>query len=335
MIAMPRMRSTSLCILAMLALFLGGCTEELEPPGPNMMRPVETADSFVMPDGMHLPYRTWLPKTAPIAVVLALHGMNDSRDAWEIPAPAFADAGIAVFAPDQRGFGATAARGHWPGTQGLVDDARVMTELLHRRYPDVPVYLMGESMGAAVLMVLATEPRTPRVAGYVLVAPAVWGRAEMNFFLRSVLWVASHTVPGMQLENRGYVKITASDNHDALVRLSQDPLTIHKTRVDATDGLVDLMDAALAAAPQFRSRGLFIYGGKDDLIPKKATLTTWRALSDPGARLAYYPPRYHLAMRDLERDTVINDVIAWMKHPGTPLPSGADQAALEWEKTQQ
>ena len=43
----------------------------------------------------------------PWAVVLALHGMNDSRDAWEYPAPDFAAHGVAVFAPDQRGFGET------------------------------------------------------------------------------------------------------------------------------------------------------------------------------------------------------------------------------------
>lgn len=327
------MHSTVLCCLSIIALLLTACAQELEPPGPDVIRPTETADSFVMPDGMLLPLRVWLPKGRPKAVVLALHGMNDSRDAWEIPAPAFAAAGIAVFAPDQRGFGATAARGHWPGSQGLVEDARAMTRLLHQRYPDVPEYLMGESMGAAVLMVLATEPGAPRVAGYVLVAPAVWGRSQMNPFLRFVLWLADNTVPGLLLENHGEVKIIASDNHEALVRLSTDPLTIRRTRVDATGGLVDLMDEALASARNFHARALFLYGGHDDLIPKQATLATWRSLSDPGARLAYYPDRYHLAMRDLGRDTVIGDVIAWMRQPGTPLPSGADQAAVEWQKT--
>ena len=130
--------------------------------------------------------------------------------------------------------------------------------------------------------------------------------------------------------NSGYVKVTASDNHEALVRLSNDPLTIHGTRVDSTQGLVDLMDTALAAAPRFHARALFVYGGKDDLIPKQATEATWVALPKDGATLAYYPNHYHLAMRDLGRDTVINDTVAWMKDPAAPLPSGADRAALEW-----
>ncbi len=330
---MPRMGSTVLPVLLLASLVLGACTSELAPPGLATRDPEVTADAFVMPDGMKLPYRAWLPAQRPKIVVLALHGMNDSRDAWEIPAPDFAAAGIAIFAPDLRGFGATAPRGRWPGTAGLVDDTRSMTRLLRARYPGVRIYLMGESMGAAVLMVLATDPRPPKVDGYVLSAPAVWGRAKMNIFMRGALWAASRTIPGFVLVNRGYVKVTASDNHAALVRLSTDPLTLHGTRVDTVRGLVDLMDAALAAAPSFRAPALFLYGGKDDLVPKRATLATWRALPSPLPRLAFYPDHYHLAMRDLARETIINDVVNWMKDPAAPLVSGADRAAVEWLKT--
>src|SRR5580704_13095733 len=102
MIAMPRMRSTMLCDFALAALLLCACTAQIYSPGPPVTRPTETPDMFVMPDGMRLPYRAWLPNGPPKAVVLALHGMNDSRDAWEIPAPDFAAAGIAIYAPDQR-----------------------------------------------------------------------------------------------------------------------------------------------------------------------------------------------------------------------------------------
>ena len=110
---MPRMRSTLLpCPAGVAMLPLAGCTSELAPPGPAVEPPAETADAFVMPDGVRLPYRDWLPAGTAQAVVLALHGMNDSRDAWEIPAPDFAAAGIAVYSPDQRGFGGTAARGY-------------------------------------------------------------------------------------------------------------------------------------------------------------------------------------------------------------------------------
>ena len=94
-------------------------------------------------------------------------------------------------------------------------------------------------------------------------------------------------------------------------------------------GLVDLMDAALAAAPRFRAPALFLYGGKDELIPDKATAATWRGLPEGPVR-AFYPGGYHLLLRDHERMTPIDDILFWMRHPGMALPSGGDRAAAAW-----
>ena len=112
--------------------------------------------------------------------MLALHGFNDSRDAWEYPAAAFAAAGVAVYAPDQRCFGAAPGRGLWPGSDALVADAAEMAWQVRALHPGVKLVLMGESMGAAVLMVLATGALAPPDVAYALIAPAVWGRAQMN-----------------------------------------------------------------------------------------------------------------------------------------------------------
>jgi alpha-beta hydrolase superfamily lysophospholipase len=260
--------------------------------------------------------------------MLALHGMDDSRDALEFPAPDFADAGIAVFSPDQRGFGDTAARGYWPGMATLVDDARRMAALLQARYPHARLTLLGESMGAAELMCLATGPDPPAHATYVLVAPAVWTRSEMNPFERGGLWLMSHLLPGFTVTGQ-VARITASDNRQALIRLSRDPLTIHETRFDAIDGLVNLMDAAASAAPRLTAPSLFLYGGKDELIPRDATVRVWRALP-PGPVRAFYPGGYHLLLRDLGRAGPIGDIIDWLLDPAAPLPSGAEAAAAAW-----
>jgi acylglycerol lipase len=318
-----------LTVTLLAVLLLGGCFSQVAPPGPVVEKPTETADSFVMPDGTKLPYREWLPVGAPNTIVLALHGMNDSRDAWEYPAPDFAAAGMAVFAPDLRGFGATATRGVWPGTEGFTSDIRVMIRLLRARYPHAKLIVMAESMGAAGAMVMATQPNPPPVDGYVLIAPAVWGRATMNIFMRATLWIADHTVPGLTLTGAGIVKVTASDNRQALIRLSNDPLTIHATRVDAIKGLVDLMGQALAAAPRFHAPALFLYGGHDELVPPRATAATWRALPE-GEVTAFYPGGYHLLLRDKDRAQPIGDILAWIRPPDAPLPSGAEQAASAW-----
>jgi acylglycerol lipase len=343
MIAMPTVLATAppprppgrRAVLSLgVALALAGCTGGLPGPTerPDVNRMVQDG-TFRMRDGTVLPYRRWLPAGAwadvMSGVILALHGFNDSRDAWEIPAGDFVASGFGVYAPDQRGFGATDVRGQWPGTAALVDDATDAAAQVRALHPGVPLILMGESMGGAVAMCLAASPRAPAGARYVLLAPAVWGRAEMNLFLRSSLWLAASLLPDTAVSG-GPVRVMASDNRAALIRLSRDPLTIHRTRFDTLRGLVDLMDAAATAAQAIRAPAMFLYGAHDELVPKSATLAVWRSLRDPAALLAYYPDAYHLILRDLNRSGPIGDVLSWLHDPAKPLPSGADKRAIRW-----
>jgi acylglycerol lipase len=313
-------------VLLALPLLLGGCA--VAPVSHTWGVPGPVAGSFVMADGTRLGYRVWRPAGPPRAVILALHGMNDSRDAWEVPGPAFAAAGIEVIAPDQRGFGETAERGLWPGTAALVEDARAMVARIRAEQPHTKLYVMGESMGGAVAICLAASSPPAPVDGTILVAPAVWGRDEMNPFERAGLWLMVHLAPEARVTG-SIVRVTASDNREAIRRLSTDPLTLHGTRWDAVKGLVDLMDAAEAGLGRMRGPALFLYGGKDDLIPKRAARAAWRKLPD-GVRAAYYPAAYHLMLRDLGRAVPIEDVIAWIDDPPAPLPSAAEGAASAW-----
>jgi acylglycerol lipase len=325
----------SLLTLSGLAVTATGCAAAAPlgpvPHVPAAAPPPVQDGTFIMRDGLQLAYRSWLPEGPLRAVALALHGMNDSRDAWEVPGPDFAAAGIAVFAPDQRGFGATPDRGRWAGAAAMTDDAAAMLQQISSAHPGVRVVAIGESMGAAVLMRLAaTEP--PRaVSGYVLVSPAVWGRAEMDVWLRSGLWLVSHVIPDFSVEGGGPIRVWASDNIAALRRLSRDPLTLHHTRFASVRGLVDLMDDALAAAPRLQVPALMLYGAHDELVPKHAMRAAWRAVPpDRQVRLAYYPNDYHLMLRDLGRAAPIGDILGWLTDGSAPLPSGADIAARVW-----
>ena len=288
------------------------------------------ARRFITADGLELPLRAWLPAGAPKAVVLALHGFNDYGNGFAMPAPEWAAIGIATYAYDQRGFGEAPRRGQWPGARALVEDAVTAARLLRQRHPDVPLYLLGESMGGAVSILAMTASEPPPVDGLVLVAPAVWGRQTMPWWQRAGLWVAS-IAPPMHVSAKS-VPVTrqASDNIPMLRAYTADPLVIKETRTDAVAGLVDLMSQALDAAPFLDAPTLVLYGENDEIVPRGPVARMVASLP-PGARqrqrIALYPNGWHMLMRDLQAAMVVNDVAAWLADRGAPLPSGADRDA--------
>ncbi len=296
-------------------------------------RPAFIGDSFLTTDGLRLPLRRWLPPGRPKAVILALHGFNDYSHAFAMPAKIWAEAGIATYAYDQRGFGGAPGRGRWPGRAALATDVAAACDVLRRLYPEVPLYLLGESMGAAVAIVAMTgEAGTPipNIDGLILVSPAAWGRATMGLLPRVALFVGVRLFPNLKLTGQS-LHILASDNIPMLRALARDPMVIKRTRVDAIWGLVNLMDAALEAAPRLRGRVLVMYGGHDEVIPKPPVRRFVRALRrDPRdhPRIAYYPHGYHMLLRDLDGPTISADIAGWVRMPGAPLASGADRGGL-------
>lgn len=312
-----------------LVAFLAACTSAPVPPGPATGQPRLAADAFFPADGVRLPMRVWLPEGKPKAVILALHGFNDYSNAFALPAPFLTDHGIALYAYDQRGFGAAPDPGAWPGQDALIGDAAVAARLVAARHPDIPLYLLGESMGGAVVMRAMQRADAPRVAGVILVAPAVWARKRMNVFERTALWVTSHVAPWFPVNGSG-LDIWPSDNVPMLRALSKDPLVLKNTKIGTLDGLVDLMDAAYASAPALRGPALILYGEHDEVVPARPTYDVMAALRDkPGITLAIYPKAYHMMLRDLDANTVLADIVAWIGNRATPLPSGADRHAVE------
>lgn len=326
---------------AALVFLLAGCVASYQPMGPAQGAAQIKTDELIATDGARLPMRSWLPEagTPPWAVIVALHGMNDYSNAFDQAAHYWAAQGVATYAYDQRGFGASSKPGIWSDSDTMVADLNAAVDAAAADHPGVPVYVLGESMGGAVVAAAlgpgpaGKEPPLARhIAGAILSAPAMWGRQSMNAFYGFTLWLAYNTVPGLALEPPRSLKIIPSDNIEMLRALGRDPLILKRTRVDALVGLVDLMSRAETSAKHLPPDLplLVLFGRHEQILPKdivKETLRRVQALPpDAPLRIALYDDGYHMLLRDLHAETVWRDVIAWMRSPQAALPSGADRA---------
>ncbi|RDD60390.1 lysophospholipase [Ferruginivarius sediminum] len=319
-------------LCALLVLALAACTPRLVPPGPDApagTTPAVQENQLRMADGTRLPLRIWPAREGePKAIVLGVHGFNDYSMAFDLPGQWFAAQGYTLYAYDQRGFGATRYAGLWPGTDALTEDLGTAIVLLRERHPDKPFFVVGTSMGGAVVLAAAERGVLPRVDGAVLAAPAVWGRRTMPFYQRWALWLTVHTVPWMRMTAEG-LDILATDNLIELYAMGMDPLVITATRIDAMYGLTDLMSEALEAGDVLPAPTLLLYGAKDEIVPAEPMLELWERVDErPGITPALYDDGWHMILRDRQAYTVWRDIAHWMRE-GNPLPSGADRRARQ------
>jgi len=281
------------------------------------MTPQVINEVLVARDGTKLPLRHWDAEGgAPRAVIVALHGMSDYSNAFEMPGKVWAKLGITTLAYDQRGFGTSDNPGIWAGGDVMRTDLNDAIAAVRARYPGVPVFALGESMGGAVVLTALSSDKPPAADGIILVAPAVWSREDMPLTYRAALFLAAHLLPGLILSNSAashVVTIIPSDNVELLRALARDPLFQKKTRTDTLFGLVNLMDEARTAPEQVKTAPpiLFLYGARDQIIPAKPTQAVIAALGDK-ATVKRYEHGYHMLLRDLEGEQVDRDLAAWV-----------------------
>jgi alpha-beta hydrolase superfamily lysophospholipase len=110
--------------------------------------------TFLAEDGTEVFVRRWTPTNVK-AVCQIAHGMAEHGQRYQHFACALANAGYAVYANDHRGHGKTAGRienlGYFADENGwnlVVEDMRQLTGIINANHGDLPVFLLGHSMGS-------------------------------------------------------------------------------------------------------------------------------------------------------------------------------------------
>ncbi|ARK30891.1 alpha/beta hydrolase [Halalkalibacter krulwichiae] len=107
-------------------------------------------------DGHEVYLWSWQDETiAPKAIIQLAHGMAEHSERYQRTAEQLAACKMIVYAHDHRGHGRTVERngllGHLSDENGFeraVTDLKEINEFIHLNHPDLPVFLLGHSMGS-------------------------------------------------------------------------------------------------------------------------------------------------------------------------------------------
>ena len=278
-------------------------------------------------DGSRLAARVW-NNAKPQHVVLGVHGFNDYSKSFErLAQHLVAETQATVYAYDQRGFGANPKPGVWPGSQVLIEDLRHIAAQLRERYPDLPLTVIGESMGGAVLLIAASEKPGITADQLILKAPAVWGAQSMPFYQRLSLYAMNLIAPEMSFTGRGLssLGIRPTDDPEVSRDLNRDPLVIKATRVSSLAGLTELMGRAQKLTNLPPQRTLLLYGLSDRIIPQRP-VCDWLTNLNSAASVALktdvviYKEGWHMLTRQLSARETLEDIARWIQNvPQTHL----------------
>ena len=266
-------------------------------------------------NGINFYIRGWDPtNNRPKALLSLIHGLGEHTGRYLHVGKSMTDAGYALVGFDLRGHGKSGgARGHFPSLNAVMQDIRQFSKFLVQRYPDIPHFLYGHSLGG--LLSLAYALQYPAGLNGVIVTGAALRsslqeqkkKITMVNLLGSVL--PSITVPS------GLDAGTISRDTDVVQKYINDPLVHDKTSLGLGKAALKAIDQCFTHAKEFAPPLLIMHGSADKLTypsgsedfaklaieaNKDVTLKSWDGL-------------YHEIHNEPEKGEVFKVMIEWIE----------------------
>jgi alpha-beta hydrolase superfamily lysophospholipase len=252
-------------------------------------------------DGTELFGRIWSSK-APRAALLLIHGHGEHGGRYTQMAEYLVKMDMAVFAFDYRGHGLSG------GKRGLVlrwnelhEDTHSAVSLLADRFPTIPMFLYGHSLGGTIALEYAVSGGiVPR--GLIISAPALGTPGISPVILtlgRFLSTVAPRIIMSTGLDSDNISRIP-----EECRKYREDPLVHDKAAVRMSTELTKAQEQIFAGAGGLLCPILLCYGGEDHIAPRTPIEEFFELVGHEDKALHIFPDAYHEVHNDLIRDEV-------------------------------
>jgi alpha-beta hydrolase superfamily lysophospholipase len=260
--------------------------------------------------GIKFYVRGWEPREKPKAVVALVHGHGEHVGRYTHVAEAFTKAGYALTGFDLRGHGKSGGpRGNTSSYDALMDDIADFLALVAKRYPKLPVFLYGHSLGGNLVLNF-TLRRKPKVVGAIVTAPWLRLAFDPPAVQVTLARVMDKIAPGFTQNSK---LDTGRLSRDAQIvkAYNDDPLVHDKISARLYVGMYDSGLWALEHAGEFPIPLLLMHGTADRLTSAQAShefaehggkKVTWRA----------WEGWYHEIHNEPDKAEALKVMTAWM-----------------------
>lgn len=260
-----------------------------------------------------LPGRAWCAER-PRALIAVVHGLGEHSGRYAALAGALVHRRFTVVALDLPGHGeAPGGRGDAPSWTMLRDQCIspmfTVTRGIPGQPPDLPVVLLGHSLGAVLALDYAlAHPKT--LLALVLSAPAVKTTPPPAWKV-GLARLAHAVAPGMGFSN-GIDSRAISRDPEVLAFRAADPLVHGKITPRVFFGFEEARARVQADARRLQVPTLILQGAADRVANPQGALELNGHAPHGMVRLFTYRDGYHEVFNDLDRDRAIQDLTGWL-----------------------
>ena len=169
--------------------------------------------------------KLWIPDGQMVALVIMVHGLGEHSGCYVELAKKFVGQSVGFLAFDLRGHGhSTGKRGH-ASLHVIKDDLQTVVENMRQKFPDVPIVLLGHSMGGSIVLRYAID-KNVIVQGIIASSPWLKLAHPPSPQLVWLAKQAAHIVPWLTLRT-GIKADQLSQGGNSTKSAKTDPL-LHK-----------------------------------------------------------------------------------------------------------
>lgn len=277
--------------------------------------PVEALSGSITVAGISRYCHSWTPNSMdPWAALTLVHGFGAHGGRLREMGTAIASFGVAVHAIDLVGHGRSPGRrGCIESYDQLLDDVHLSLMQSREKYPKIPQFLFGHSMGGNLVLNLAMR-RPHDIAGLLgmIVNSPMLRAAQMpkERIMNAGRWLATK-VPNWRFKTPMVATKLSQDRRaqDAYLR---DRWVHRNMSLRLAANLVDSGQWALENANLLQCRTLLMHGSDDKLTCPNASSDFADSAAGMVAFKAWHGCRHELH-DDLQREPVFDYMTRWMK----------------------
>jgi lysophospholipase len=239
---------------------------------------------------------------------VTLHGLGEHLGKYDEWAEHAAARGWHVMLYDQRGHGRTRGRrGHYR-FDDLVDDLSRFVGVTADRYPDVPIFLVGHSLGALVALHYTRGEIHPAVRGLVLSGPPISLVARVPGWYRWIVRSLLPVAPGFPLRRR--TRVHTRDTERAAT-IAGDPLGHRAVTPRALAGTAAAIESLRAAPDSVRIPLLVLIGSQDAIVHGGETAAFFHNVASRDVTIERLPDALHEVLQEIGRDKLFHRICDW------------------------